>query len=397
MKRTLRVLIVLALCLLTILPTTAFATTFTCYDVGISMDFDEDYWYVFTRDNLEGNPELDELGISYDFMYSYFQDNNAHLDAITLYDDDTYLEIVLQQGGYISQVEDLSSYSDSDVLDFASGVAQELGVSDYDAATIGEYKYAVVEYISASTYFHEYYTIVDYITYVFTFSSPVSFTANQYDEIYDVMSSVSFEDDLIIGIPPAISDDDIDVPAVSVPTIGASVDDSTSDSSSTASSSSDTSKASKSDDEDENEDEDEDKDEGKDDDTLMKSILLGVLIGAVVGGVSGLVALLLRKKKTKKANAAADYPPAGSAYAPYGDPQPPVPNPYGYPQPPAQNPYGSQPPAQNPYGSQPPAQNPYGQPQPPAQNPYGYPQAPSGYHNQPQGQHNQPQGQHNYR
>jgi hypothetical protein len=66
-------------------------------ETDMNIEIDDTAWYVFTRNNLMDNPELDDLGVSYDYMYDLMYDNGIYLDAIILYSDsDEYLELFLR-------------------------------------------------------------------------------------------------------------------------------------------------------------------------------------------------------------------------------------------------------------------------------------------------------------
>ncbi len=73
--------------LLFIIPINVWATTFDLKDTDMSITINEDIWYVFTPDNILNNPELDELGISYEYMVNVFSDNRAYLDAVLFFQD----------------------------------------------------------------------------------------------------------------------------------------------------------------------------------------------------------------------------------------------------------------------------------------------------------------------
>ena len=53
---------------------------------------------IFTPDNIKDNAELDELGISYEYMVETFQTNEAYLDAVLFYQDsEDYIEIFVRK------------------------------------------------------------------------------------------------------------------------------------------------------------------------------------------------------------------------------------------------------------------------------------------------------------
>lgn len=69
MKNRFCLFILVALCFVTVLTSAASAKDYTVSDTDLTISIDDSYWYVFTRDNIEGNPELDELGITYDYIH----------------------------------------------------------------------------------------------------------------------------------------------------------------------------------------------------------------------------------------------------------------------------------------------------------------------------------------
>lgn len=71
--------IVMFILLMVILPLNVLATDFSLNDTDMQITFDESEWYVFTPDNILDNPELEELGISYDYMVDTFEENGAYL------------------------------------------------------------------------------------------------------------------------------------------------------------------------------------------------------------------------------------------------------------------------------------------------------------------------------
>ena len=73
--------------LMVVLPLNVLATDFKLSGTDMQITFDESEWYVFTPDNILDNPELEELGISYDYMVDSFRENKASVDAVLFYAD----------------------------------------------------------------------------------------------------------------------------------------------------------------------------------------------------------------------------------------------------------------------------------------------------------------------
>lgn len=72
----------------------SYAQKYDGLDMNISLD---EWWFVFTRDNLNNNQNLSDLGISKDYMENFFAENDAYLDAIYFYNypSEDYLEFVV--------------------------------------------------------------------------------------------------------------------------------------------------------------------------------------------------------------------------------------------------------------------------------------------------------------
>ena len=66
---------VLLFVFLMLIPTLGYATTFELKNTDMDITIDESEWYVFTPDNILDNPELEELGLTYEYMLESFQNN----------------------------------------------------------------------------------------------------------------------------------------------------------------------------------------------------------------------------------------------------------------------------------------------------------------------------------
>ena len=86
--------------LLLFIPSFVFAKS---YDVDeyLKLDFD-DNWYVFTKSNIKDNKELEELGVSEEYMENLFKSSNVVVDAILFEEDNSidnamYIESLLNK------------------------------------------------------------------------------------------------------------------------------------------------------------------------------------------------------------------------------------------------------------------------------------------------------------
>lgn len=220
MKRTISVLLSVVLVAAALLPITAFAETYNLGDTDMSISVDDTVWYVFTRDNIKNNSELEELGITYDTMYDILHDNEAYMDAVLYYEDGEYMEFFVRKRALDAGVANLSNYDDSEVLEFAKELAKKQGAETYSVYE-NQYKFAKLEYIDSNYgyYLCEYYTVVNQDNYTFTFQSTSQFTDWEYAEMETIIDSIKFDVDTSIKEEKKTSKDE----SIVVKTIGGAV------------------------------------------------------------------------------------------------------------------------------------------------------------------------------
>ena len=196
MKRITSIVLSLTLCLLVFFPVTAYAKQYDLSGTDLHIHVDDTQWYVFTRENIENNPELEELGISYEKVYDVLYNNYAYMDAILIYEDGTYLEMFVRKKDMDTKVANLSNYDRENVLEFTTELANKVGSTNYSVFE-SQYKYARLEYADASLGYHvaEYATIVNKDSYTLTFQSKTPFTQEQYNEMDTLARSVTFDVD----------------------------------------------------------------------------------------------------------------------------------------------------------------------------------------------------------
>ena len=76
MKKVLCLLISLVL----FIPVNIYGKNVDLSEINLTIDFNDD-WYVFTRYNLDGNKDLETLGVTKDYMENFFNENEAYIDA----------------------------------------------------------------------------------------------------------------------------------------------------------------------------------------------------------------------------------------------------------------------------------------------------------------------------
>lgn len=188
------------------MPISVYAETYHLGGTDMSIQVDTSTWYVFTRDNIKNNSELDELEISYDSMHDILYNNEVYMDAILLYDDGEYVELLVRKRTIDSGIVNLSNYSNEDVLELAEGLAERQNAENYSVYE-NRYKFAKLEYIDSNLgyYICEFVTCVNKDNYTFTFQSTSQFSDSEYDEIENIIDSIQFDVDSSLKEPKATS------------------------------------------------------------------------------------------------------------------------------------------------------------------------------------------------
>ncbi len=196
MKQITRILTAIFFCVLMSLPLTVYAETYHLGGTDMSIQVDDSLWYVFTRDNIKNNSELEELGISYDYMSDVFNNNEAYMDAILVYEDGEYVELIIRKKLLDTGVANLTNYENDEVLELASGLGERQNTENFSVYE-NNYKFAKVEYTASDLgyYVCEFVTIVNKENYTLTFQSTSQFTDAQYVEIENIVDSIEFDVD----------------------------------------------------------------------------------------------------------------------------------------------------------------------------------------------------------
>jgi len=182
------------LILVLVIPITVCAKKYNLSDTDMSIDMDDTEWYVFTRDNLKNNSELDELGISYDYLYNVMNSNYIYLDAILYFEtDDDYIEFFVRKKKQV-EVNNLSNYSNDEVLELAEELAGKHNAKKYEIYN-NNYKFIKLDYYEKGLYLNEYYTIINGYGYTFTAQKPKSFSLNDQLRVKNIIDSIIFDID----------------------------------------------------------------------------------------------------------------------------------------------------------------------------------------------------------
>ena len=202
MRRKMLSALIIAMCVIFALSVNVFAQTYELSGTDLQVRVDDTYWYVFTRDNIVNNAELEELGISYEYMYNVFHNNAVYMDAILIYDNGEFTELFIRKKTLDGSIVNLSNYEDDKVMELASSLAERQGATDYSVYT-NNYKFARSEYIDSSLgyYICEFVTVVNKDNYTLTFQSTSKFDEWEYEQIEDIVNSIVFDVDTTLKEP----------------------------------------------------------------------------------------------------------------------------------------------------------------------------------------------------
>ena len=200
MKKVLSLCLTMLISVLFIVP--VYADTHQLSDTDVKIAMLEDIWYVFTRDNIKDNPELVELGLTYDYMYDLFLKNDAYMDAVLFYESGEFLEFFVGKKPVDSGMINLTNYDHDVVLELATKLASKYETDKYSTYST-TYKFAIVEYFDSNYNYYvcDYVTVVNGDCYTFKFQSACEFDDDQYNEMKWIINGITFDIDETLQEP----------------------------------------------------------------------------------------------------------------------------------------------------------------------------------------------------
>lgn len=177
-----------------LLPLGVFAEEYTIKDLTTSVD--NSSWYVFTRDNLKDNPQLDEIGITYDYVNDFMNANDVYLDACRFDMDEpaNTLEMFVV-AKEVTVNRNLHVYSEKQIKKLGEAFKEKINADNYDIYTSGKYKYIHSKYYDQNTSFNvdEYYTVINGYGYTIMAQKANDFTAAELAEVKQVVDSTTYK------------------------------------------------------------------------------------------------------------------------------------------------------------------------------------------------------------
>ena len=177
--------IVFSLLVLLVMPLMVSAVSVDVPSADMSLNI-PDEWYVFTRENIENNPDLDELDLTYEFMNELMNENDMYVDAFD--DEEEFIVSVVD----VEDVGNLNDYFDSEIEDLAVEIQSIAGADSYELYE-NDYKFIYLEYMDAGYYIINYYTIIADRAYTFTIQKETEFTSAEKDSYKTIIDSVNFD------------------------------------------------------------------------------------------------------------------------------------------------------------------------------------------------------------
>lgn len=177
-------------------PVKTYAKSYNVSGTDLTITVDDTVWYVFTRDNLANNPELDELGVDYNYLNDYFHSNFIYMDAVVIYENGATTEFFIRKTDEDVGVVNLANCKGELIGEIGDSLADKFGADGYSILNT-DYKFIKLNYFDPNLEYYavEYYTIINKHPYTFTFQSPVEFTEWEYEEFDTIIKSIVFDID----------------------------------------------------------------------------------------------------------------------------------------------------------------------------------------------------------
>ena len=145
-----------------------------------------DSWYVFTRDNLDNNSDLEELELTKDYVMDYFLEYDLYVNA---FDEDYDFYVYMNTTEDIGNLDD---YYNFEVDDLAVELMNMYGANSYEIYD-NDYKFIRMDYESDGYYILDYYTIIDDKSYIFSIEKLTEINNDDQAIMEDIVDSIHFD------------------------------------------------------------------------------------------------------------------------------------------------------------------------------------------------------------
>lgn len=184
---------ILLLLLLFVIPISVSAKEYSAVDLTI--DFDDSKWYVFTRDNIKDNAELEELGITYEYANNLFLSNYLYLDAALVYEDgdssNTLESFIIIKDTTLER--NLHTYSIKEIQGLEDELIKGYDVSEHGIYSFNNYKYVYMEYKDKGLNIIDYFTAINGKMYTIKLQKQNKFTSEEKELMKSIVNTISFK------------------------------------------------------------------------------------------------------------------------------------------------------------------------------------------------------------
>ena len=176
--------------IITLFPVLIYAKEYTTDDIKLKVNVDDDF-IVFTRDNLDNNSDLSELGITKESMEGILNNNNIYLDIIK---KDISYEILVIVPNTKNIFNNFANLTDTFLENIKGEYIEEIG-AEISSIYKTKYNYILVDYYDAKTgyYIVNYYTVVNANGYNFQLQKRSEITEEEKQELKKIVDSVEIE------------------------------------------------------------------------------------------------------------------------------------------------------------------------------------------------------------
>ncbi len=187
--------------LLMLFPLFVEAKTYQPSGTDLSISIDDYTWYVFTRDNIRNNPELKEIGLTYEEMNTNMKSNDLYLDAILFDENDNNetLELLIKLVDLDDEAGNLHTYSDKEINEIGKEMVKTFKAMEFDIDDFkvykNKYKFLEFEWQYDGYNFYYFFTTINGQGYGFTVQKINAITHSDKITIKNIIDSISFDID----------------------------------------------------------------------------------------------------------------------------------------------------------------------------------------------------------
>lgn len=176
------------LLIISLFPFLVIAKDYEIKDINLKFNV-SDEWLVFTRDNLDNNKDLEDLGLTKDDLLPSYKLQGIYFDGIK-----DGIELLVMVPNIKLEVNNLSHFSDNIVKDTAKELGKKFNTEKVDTY-FAKHKFATVNYFDSKTqlYIVNYYTVANAKGYNFQIQKSTEITDDDIKSLEKIIDTVKIE------------------------------------------------------------------------------------------------------------------------------------------------------------------------------------------------------------